>query len=195
MDEREPETISYPAEAAGSASASAQPIRSVDELAGADPRPPGGYALRQRRLHWLVAAFVAVQLAVGLWIRANGASHHAGVLALHAAVGTAIFFLVLQRFRVRQQLGAPEPPEGTPTEVAKLAQVNHLGYYVILLALPVFGWLAYLCQDKMREFFGGFHWAFAVTLMLAICAHLAGVIYHTYVRHDGLLRRMWPIRQ
>ena len=34
------------------------------------------------------------------------------------------------------------------------------------------------------------HWCGAVTIVSLILAHLAGVIYHTFVRRDGLLQRM-----
>ena len=33
-------------------------------------------------------------------------------------------------------------------------------------------------------------WCGAVTIILLILAHLGGVIYHTFVRRDGLLKRM-----
>ena len=34
------------------------------------------------------------------------------------------------------------------------------------------------------------HWSGAIALILLIGGHLMGVVYHTFVRRDGLLRRM-----
>jgi len=34
------------------------------------------------------------------------------------------------------------------------------------------------------------HWCGAIALVLLIAAHLSGVVYHTLIRRDGLLRRM-----
>jgi len=73
-------------------------------------------------------------------------------------------------------------------DAAVLARVNHLGYYVLLLALPVIGWCAYLFGGG----FGALHIAGVGVLLLAIIAHLAGVTYHRWFRHDGLLQRMLP---
>ena len=34
------------------------------------------------------------------------------------------------------------------------------------------------------------HWCGAIAIILLIAAHLTGVIYHTFIRRDGLLQRM-----
>jgi cytochrome b561 len=114
----------------------------------------------------------------------------AKLLVGHLAVGTVIFGLMWWRLTVRRRLGAPASPEGTPFEASLLARINHLGFYGLLLALPVLGWLAYLTKPPAAALFGSIHGGLALTLFLAICAHLGGVAYHKYIRHDGSLRRM-----
>jgi len=107
---------------------------------------------------------------------------------LHAAVGTTIFVLMLSRWQLRRRVGAPPPPAGTPVDAAGLARANHLGYYVLLLAIPVIGWCAFLFDSG----FAALHVAGIGVLVLAIAAHLAGVAYHSWIRRDGLLQRMVP---
>ena len=153
-----------------------------------DVRPEGGYAPRQRRLHWIVAGLVVLQLVLGAIIGTTQPADHRLVLWAHAAVGSTIFVLMLFRWQLRQRIGAPEPPAGTPVDAAVLARVNHLGYYVLLLAMPVVGWCAYL----FGRGFDAMHVAGAGILVLAIAAHLCGVAYHRWFRHDGLLNRMLP---
>ena len=153
-------------------------------------RPEGGYAPRQRQLHWIVAGLVFLQLLLGTFIGVTQPVDHRSVLVLHAVIGSTIFLLMLMRWRLRRRVGAPAPPSGTSVDAAVLARVNHLGYYVLLLGIPVIGWCAYLFHGG----FGALHAAGAGVLVLAIIAHLAGVIYHRWVRRDELLQRMLPAR-
>jgi cytochrome b561 len=151
-------------------------------------RPEGGYARRQRRLHWIVAGLVVLQLLLGVIIGTTQPADHRAVLWVHAAVGSTIFVLMLSRWKLRRRVGAPPPPSGTSVDAAILAHVNHLGFYVLLLALPVIGWCAYLFHGGV----GALHAAGVGVLVLAIAAHLGGVTYHRWFRHDDLLQRMLP---
>jgi cytochrome b561 len=137
-------------------------------------RLESGYTPRQRHLHWIVAGLVTLQLVLGVFIGSTRPADHRLVLWVHAAVGSTIFVLMLLRWQLRQRVGAPRPPSGT--------------YYVLLLALPVIGWFAYLFHGG----FGALHAAGAGVLVLAIAAHFAGVIYHRRFLQDDLLQRMLP---
>ena len=97
---------------------------------------------------------------------------------------------MVARLKLRRRVGAPPPPAGTPVDPALLARINHYGFYGLLLLMPVIGWLAYAFDRPDATFFGSIHGALALVLFLAICAHIAGVIYHTKFRRDGLLSRM-----
>ena len=151
-------------------------------------RPEGGYTPKQRRVHWIVAGLVVLQLFLGVIIGSTQPSQHIQIMWLHAAVGSTIFVLMLSRWRLRQRVGAPKPPPGTPVDAAALARANHLGYYALLLGIPVIGWCAYLFDSG----FGSLHAAGAGILVLAIVAHLCGVYYHRFIREDSLLSRMLP---
>jgi cytochrome b561 len=185
------------AERADTRTASAAPVRDVPARGGVglSERPEGGYSRQQRWLHWSVAVLVVLQLTVGTIIGtlAEPSQHNTLVetlLTIHVIVGTVIFGLMVVRLLVRRRRGAPPSPEGTPFDASVLARVNHLGFYALLLTLPVLGWLAYLTKPPAAILFGSIHGAVAVILVLAICAHLSGVVFHQFIRRDGLLRRM-----
>jgi len=174
------------------------------------------YTPRQRLLHWVVAALVALQLLVGLTIgnTLDIPGPHPGLarlFAIHGGTGTLIFVLMAWRWSLRQARGVPPPPPGTPEDTTLLAHANHRAFYVVLLIMPVIGWFAVGAAGHNLSFFGIFaipapigadpdaarffgrlHAATAVVLVAAIAAHLASVVYHTYVRRDSLLRRMLP---
>jgi cytochrome b561 len=178
--------------------------------------PEEGYEPEQRRLHWIVAALVLLQLTVGISIGGTAPVPEnqatlTRLFAVHGGTGVLIFGLMLVRWQMRSRLGAPPPPKGTPEDLALLARINHLGFYVLLLVLPVLGWFALgaagfplslfgivslpspiAADPGTASMLGRMHGALALLLAAAIGAHLAGVAYHTYVRRDGLLRRMWP---
>ena len=45
-------------------------------------------------------------------------------------------------------------------------------------------------NEEIAKILSLLHWCGAMTIILLILAHLSGVIYHTFVRRDGLLKRM-----
>jgi cytochrome b561 len=169
-------------------------VGAIDGPESAD-RPAGKYAPRQQRLHWIVAALVVVQLAIGITLgfmprQPDNQPFLDKMMFLHVIIGTVIFGLMVMRWRLRRALGAPGSPPGTPYDAALLARLNHYGFYALLLTMPVVGWLAFGSSGRAASILGGLHGAMAFTLVLAIGGHLAGVAYHTYIRRDGLLERM-----
>lgn len=156
----------------------------------ANVRPKRGYAPRQRQLHWIVMVAVLVQLLLGCILGIVQPKGHGWILPLHAAIGTTIFLMMLWRWQLRQRLGTPPPPLGTPEPATLAARVNHIGYYILLFAMPIIGW----CTFGWGDGFKAAHAAGAILLGLAICAHLCGVGYHTFIRQDGLLQRMAPTK-
>jgi cytochrome b561 len=198
-------------------SADIEDIEAIEATAPEEVRyegPVEGYVPAQRRLHWIVAGLVVLQLLIGIWIGGTLAEPDNQALltrlfAVHGGTGALIFVLMLVRLQYRRSLGAPPPPPGTPEDVALLARVNHLGFYVLLLILPVIGWLSLSAAGFSLSLFGivslpsplatdqetalvlgRIHGGLALVLFAGIIAHLGGVYYHTYIRRDGLLRRM-----
>jgi cytochrome b561 len=175
------------------------PADRAEMTTGAGPAQAPDSAQRytpvQRGLHWIVAGLVAVQLALGIYVgmmirQPHDRSSLRSILIVHLTIGTIIFLLMCKRLAVRNQLGAPPPPKGTPLDAAALARLNHLGFYALLLAMPVFGWLAFLSPPRAAAAWGAIHGSLALVLVVAICAHLCGVVYHQFIRRDGLLSRM-----
>jgi cytochrome b561 len=84
-----------------------------------------------------------------------------------------------------------------------------MSLYALLVLMPVIGFLAtnawgfplkvfgvlplpapYGKDEELAKMLSLLHWCGAVALITLIGAHLMGVIYHTFVRRDGLLQRM-----
>jgi cytochrome b561 len=161
-------------------------------------------------LHWLIAAAVICQFALG-WGMQEIAKQPPGprvtAFNLHKSIGLAIFALMAIRVLWRLRHPAPALP-AMPRWQVMLAHGTHVLLYVTLVALPVSGYLGSEFSGYPVRFFGMLlpswagkhpelkeamslvHLTFAWVLAAAVVLHLAGVVKHVLVERDGLLRRM-----
>lgn len=162
--------------------------------------------------HWVIAILVIMN-----WRIAEAAEHLDGpdagaVWNYHKAWGMLILALTLGRIGWKlANPGPPFPAHHKPWERA-LARIVHFTFYVLLLAMPLAGWLANSLASRTIDFFGLFmipalpvgtnkelggeifdlH-ATTGTLLLALVAlHILGVVKHLVVDRDGELFRMLP---
>jgi len=166
-----------------------------------EPTPDGAgprYSNAQIALHWAVVALIIVQWLThdameDFWDRVeDGAATGlpADPVALsHAASGGTILLLMLVRVILRLRFGAPPLPADMPGMARAAAHLNHFAFYAILFLLPLSGAAAILFGSGGAA---GLHGPLFFLLVLLIAAHLGGVAYHTFIRRDGLLRRMLP---
>jgi cytochrome b561 len=170
------------------------------------------YAATARWLHWLTAALLFVIIPIGLWIKYFEPANEAFKLRLyniHESLGVIVFVIVLIRLVYRYLNPPPSLPPDTPAAIRIAAHVNHGGLYALLVLMPITGFLATNAwgfplsifgvlpmpvplgkDEEIAKVLSFLHWCGAITIILLILAHLGGVIYHTFIRRDGLLRRM-----
>lgn len=153
-----------------------------------------GYSKTQIWLHWSIVALVLAQLILhdGMaraWEGAleSGAFALSTPVVLHFAFGGAILGLMMWRFAIRQERGVPPPPASEPPLFQKLGHAAHLGFYALLILLPVTGGLAWGTQSQAL---GEVHEVLRALLVVLVLAHIAAVVYHQRVLKSGLLQRM-----
>ena len=161
-------------------------------------------------LHWLVAAIVAGQFALG-WLMQEIAKQPPGPRAaafnLHKSIGLVVLALMLARIAWRLGHAPPALP-AMPRWQALAARANHALLYALLAAMPIAGYLGSAYSGYPVRFFGialpswaardnaikdamsDIHLAGAWLLAAAVALHLAAVAKHVLVDHDGILRRM-----
>ena len=163
-------------------------------------------------LHWAIAILVIVN-----WRIAENAEHlpreEAGaVMANHFSVGVTILVLVLLRLAWR--LLHPPPPLAAHLQPWEriLAKTTHTLFYVLLIVMPIAGWIAMSSFGRGVSVWGlfelpplpvsenmargeaifGAH-AVAGTILLALVViHILGSLKHTLIDRDGNLFRMLP---
>ena len=155
---------------------------------------PLGYSAAQISLHWLIAALVIFQLLLGdsmtHVVRAPirdrvVSSFDASMGTAHYWVGIAILALVCLRLALRLLVGTPNPAGG-PAPLVLLARIAHWTFYVLLVAVPITGLLAYYQLGP----FGGIHSLAKPIFIILIGLHAAAALFHQFFLKDGTLLRM-----
>lgn len=171
-----------------------------------------GYGPAARSLHWLVALAVLAQFAVAVAMPEIGRKTVASPLIdLHFSLGTVISLLMAIRLIQRLRHPVALASTDSPAWENAVARATHLAFYVLLLAGPVLGWASASAHSLKVNVFGlvtlpdiaapkaawalkaGDLHSLSMWVLLALIALHAGVsLFHHFVRHDSVLRRMWP---
>ena len=173
----------------------------------------GGVA---QAFHWLIAALIVVQGAIGLTMVELGMTPtKVRVFALHKSIGLTILALVLLRLAWRLAQRAPREVPMPAWQLAA-ARLSHFLLYVLILALPFSGWLFNSAANFPLEWFGLVHVpsltrggldpvlkAFALrahvvlfwTLGGVVAIHVGAALRHHFRQRDDVLLRMLPARR
>lgn len=93
-------------------------------------------------LHWLIAAAIIFQIILG-WRAGDGPKGPTtfALFQLHKSIGITILLLSLARLGWRLFNPPPPAPEGQPSWEKTASHVVHIGFYVIMIGLPLTGWI------------------------------------------------------
>lgn len=165
-------------------------------------------------IHWLMLLlFVGVYGAIELHgLSAKGSDIRATLKTWHFMLGLLVFALVWLRLAAR--LSGPVP--AIHPEPPKLLQLSsrlvHVALYVLMIGMPLLGWLVLSAGGKPIPFFGlelpaligenkalakqlkEVHETVGVLGYYLIGLHGVAVLYHHYIRHDDTLIHMLPER-
>jgi cytochrome b561 len=160
-------------------------------------------------LHWLLAILIPTALALGVFVVVkipNGDPMKAEALRGHMAGGILILTLMLLRLPIRFATHHPAAASTGNSLFDGLAWLSHRLLYLAIIGMAAVGlWMA--IETGILGILIGQHpqipadfWAYnsrhahyliSRLLMVLIALHIAGALYHTLIRRDGLLRRMW----
>lgn len=163
-------------------------------------------------LHWVSALAVLALLAVGLWMTGLPLGLlKLEVYAWHKWIGLAVLVLTAARLLWRRRHPPPALPGTLPAWERGLARVAHWTLLVLLLLMPISGWLmnsaagiglywfGYLPvpdlvprDPELFEALRTVHRVLSRLLIAVVALHVGAVIHHDVLRRDGIFRRMWP---
>lgn len=162
--------------------------------------------------HWVIAIMVIVNWRVAEAAEHAGKVEQAALIGNHKAIGITILVLTLGRLAWRLTHRVPPLPDTMAGWEKALARTVHVIFYVMLIALPLGGWLAGSFAGRDISYFGafaipplpvgenldlakaiiGFHKTGGEVLIYLVGLHILGALKHTFFDKNGGLGRMLP---
>ncbi len=163
--------------------------------------------------HWVIAIAVIVN-----WRLAENAEHaeaieeKIAIFANHKALGILILVLTLGRLAWRWTHPMPPLPSNLARWEATFARTVHNIFYVLLIGLPLGGWMANSLSGREIDMFGlivipplpvgenaeaakaifGLHATGGNVFIYLIALHILGALKHTFFDKNGGIFRMLP---
>ena len=161
-------------------------------------------------LHWLMAALILGLLALGLYMSGLPLSpQKLQLYSWHKWAGVTVFVLVWLRLAWRLTHRPPALPSTMTRAQQALAHAGHALLYVLMVLIPLSGWLMSSAKGFQTVWFGvlplpdlvgrdkalgeqlqQWHQALNLLLMLSLAGHVAAALWHHFVLKDDTLRRM-----
>ena len=162
-------------------------------------------------LHWLTVALIATGFTLGKWmVGLPIAPQTLRIYAYHKWIGITVFLVTIARLAWRYTHPVP-PLAGLPAWQRRAAAASHVSLYVLMLAVPVSGWLFSSASGVQVIYFGlialpnlvprddalaatlkSAHFALNFTLLALVLVHAGAALRHHFVERDRVLLRMLP---
>lgn len=186
--------------------------------AGAAGGAVGDTAARYNRgaiwFHWTIAALILTNVVIGLFHDSFPAELRGRSMGLHKSAGFTVLFLSLGRLAWRLTHRPPPFASHLKRWEVLLAHATHRLFYVLMIAVPLAGWLYVSSATEARPltFFGLFdlpflpverskgaaglwrdaHELLAFATIGLFLLHVAGALKHQLIDRDNELGRMLP---
>lgn len=171
------------------------------------------WGLVARVLHWTVAVMIVGQFLTG-WLAENESRRDVSLILIrnHFQFGVILTGFILMRVLWRLSHRPPQPLTGEPPWRERAAQVVHGLIYVLLIILPVSGYVVLVHMKVDMSVIGLFtvptlftpsvederlwagawyvHYFAGWALAGLVGLHISAALYHQMVLRDGLIRRM-----
>jgi len=169
-----------------------------------------GYGLLTRLMHWIMAVGIVAMFVLGLWMVTLSyySPYYQTAPDIHRSVGILLLILLVVRFAWRLANPKPDDSELSPLERA-VSPVVHWGFYLLLLALMVSGYLISSSDGRPVEVFNWFsvpsvihekgleepagtvHEILAYVTIAVAALHSAAALKHHFIDRNRILARMW----
>ncbi len=167
-------------------------------------------------LHWLIALLILGLLASGFIMgELENSAFKYKIFQLHKSFGITVLGLSLLRLAWRLLTPVPALPDGKTWEIW-LARAVRLGFYVLMIGMPLVGWLGVSTSplkiptvlfglvplpnlpffqdvpEAAKQFFE-LHETMAFIMIGLLCLHLGAAVKHHFLFKNDVLLRMAPL--
>lgn len=163
-------------------------------------------------LHWLIALGIIAAFTLGLYMSDLPLSpRKLQLYSWHKWAGVTIWLLVVFRLLWRLSHRPPAPLLSMPAWQHIAAEAMHWLLYIVMLAIPLSGWLMSSAKGFQTVYFGivplpdllaknkelgatltTVHQVLNFTMAALVLAHAAAAIKHHFIDRDEVLARMLP---
>jgi cytochrome b561 len=159
--------------------------------------------------HWLIAILIGANILLANLAEDLPRAARAVYMSPHKAIGLLTVGRILWRIANRP----PALPEKVTGWQAKAGHSVHILFYVLMIAMPLTGWLMIGANGKAApvDFFGLFtidiaigknamladighegHELLVTPLIVLIGLHILGALKHQFIDKMPFVQRMWP---
>ena len=171
-----------------------------------------------RLLHWVMAGLILFQLSLGFRMveLVSDVYLKFSLYQTHKSWGVVIFALALVRIAWRVCHKPPEMPASMGALEKAVARGAHLVLYVLMVLLPITGWLMASASElqetfglknmvftwfelpdpfkpgskALEGFFKSIHTWAAFGMAMLLLGHTFAALHHQFIKRDGVLWRM-----
>lgn len=163
-------------------------------------------------LHWLMAALLIGGFALGQYMTGLTLSPtKLQLYSYHKWIGVSAFLLALARVTWRLTHGVPQPVP-MPRWQHLVAETTHRVLYLLMLLIPLTGWLMSSAKGYQTVYFGvlpipdllgknaelgellaTYHAQLNLLLAALVLAHAGAAVKHHLIDRDGVMQRMLPL--
>ncbi|MBD3766024.1 MAG: cytochrome b [Rhodobacterales bacterium] len=175
--------------------------------------PDSRYTAPARLLHWIMAALILPMIPAGLIMVQPGLDRglQNALFLYHKNAGVLLLVLVVARLVWRQMSPPPAPPAHLAGWQVRIAEATHLGLYVLLIVLPVAGYVRVRAggfpiesldalgipalvprSDTLADVAKTVHYLSGLAIAVLVAMHVGAALMHGIVKRDGVFSRMWP---
>jgi cytochrome b561 len=174
--------------------------------------PPDRYTDIAISLHWLIFLLVACGFSLAVYMVDLPLSpQKLKYFSWHKWTGVTVFLLAVARVAWRLAHPAPALPAAMPAWQQRAATAIHALLYVLILVIPLTGWLYssaagvptvylglvqlpdLLARDKvLADQLRLVHVTLNYTMLTLVIIHAAAALKHHFVDRDDVLKRMLP---
>ena len=170
------------------------------------------YTKTAKVLHWLMAILLFGLLALGFYMHDLPLSpDKLKLYSWHKWAGVTAFLLVALRLTWRIVHRPPALPDSMPKIMQFAAHAGHLMLYLLMIAIPLSGWLMSSAKGFQTVYFGVLpipdlldknkeigdllalvHKSLNLLFVAVLAGHIGAALKHHFIDKDDILTRMLP---
>lgn len=168
------------------------------------------YGMVSKTIHWLTAIIIISLLSAGFFMKGVPEAYKGLVYMLHKSFGLLVMALTLFRIGWHVYSRVPALPLSVDNLTRKLAKAGHHLLYLLLVLMPLSGFVMSLASQRYPVFFNLFtvsipqfpankslamwmnktHYVLAWLFITVVFLHIAAALRHRYICQDSVFERM-----